>query len=139
MFYGPDAHHTIDTFRVARKGESLDVGDLDGYRTMLHLDDAATAVVAALDVPAGIYNVGEDEPATRAEHLQIIAGLVGRTSLRRTFHHARKLGGSKTELLTRSQRVSSQKFKDASGWRPAYPNVRVGYPAVYAEMERAAA
>ena len=32
---------------------------------MINADDAATAVVAALDVPGGTYDIVDDEPLTR--------------------------------------------------------------------------
>jgi nucleoside-diphosphate-sugar epimerase len=137
-FYGADAHHTQDLFRAAHKGESLEVGELDAYKSMLHLDDAAAAVVAALGLPSGVYNVCEDEPLTRGDHIEVVADLVGRKSLRRTMHRARRLGGSKVGLLARSQRVSNRAFRDATGWAPAYPSIREGYPAVFHDLEPAA-
>jgi nucleoside-diphosphate-sugar epimerase len=86
-----------------------------------------------------VYNVCEDEPLTRRDHIDVVASLVGRTSLRRTMHRARRLGGSKTELLARSQRVSNRSFRDATGWEPSYPSIREGFPAVFADLGRAAA
>jgi 2-alkyl-3-oxoalkanoate reductase len=138
MFYANDAHHTIDLLHWARRGVSMEVGDLEGYKSMIHADDAASAVVAALEVPAGVYNVVEDEPLTRGEHLALTAELVGRKKMRRTLHHMRHLAGSKVEILARSQRVSNGRFREASGWVPRYPDVRVGYPAVLADIEQRA-
>ena len=43
-------------------------GRRDGYLSSITTDDAAAAVVAALDATAGIYNVVDDEPLTRREH-----------------------------------------------------------------------
>ena len=67
QFYSPDSHHTIDQVKFAKRGVVSMPGKADGYWTMLHADDVAPAVVAALDAPAGIYNVAEDEPMTRRE------------------------------------------------------------------------
>jgi nucleoside-diphosphate-sugar epimerase len=133
MFYAPDAHHVIDQVTWARRGVSMEAGDLSGYKAMIHADDAASAVVAALDVPAGIYNVADDEPLTRAEHVALTAELVGRTRLKRVVHRVRHLAGSKVDVLTRSQRVSNQRFRQASGWAPRYPSIREGYPVVFAQ------
>jgi nucleoside-diphosphate-sugar epimerase len=134
MFYAPDSHHTVDLFSMARKGISTEIGELDAYKTTIHADDAASAVVAALGLPGGVFNVGEDEPLTRRDHLEIVAGLVGRKKLRRAAHHARHLAGSKTEMLARSQRVSNRTFREATGWAPRYPSIREGYPEVVAQI-----
>jgi nucleoside-diphosphate-sugar epimerase len=135
MFYAPDAHHVIDQVTWARRGVSMEAGDLAGYKSMVHADDAASAVVAALGVPAGIYNVVEDDPATRREHVDLTAELVGRKHLRRVVHRMRHLAGSKVDVLTRSQRVSNRRFREASGWSPRYPTIRDGFPPVFAEVD----
>jgi hypothetical protein len=36
-------------------------------------------------------------------------------------------------MFTASQRVSNRKFREASGWAPAYPSVREGWAAIGAE------
>ena len=51
---------------MAKLGFGPMIGPADGYRASIHVDDAATAVVAALDAPAGAYNVA-DEPITNGE------------------------------------------------------------------------
>ena len=73
-------------------------------------DDAATAFVAALHAPAGTYNVADTEPPTNAEIDAALATAVGAESLR-----TRK---PQDGPLTRSQRVSSRRLREASGWRP---------------------
>lgn len=135
MFYAPDAHHVTDQVAWARRGVSMEAGALDAYKSMIHADDAAAAVVAALPVPAGIYNVADDEPLTRGEHIALTAQLVGRTKLKRVVHRMRHLAGSKVDVLTRSQRVSNRRFREASGWAPRYPSIRDGFPVVFAEAD----
>ena len=75
-FYGPDSAQTVDMVRMARNHIAPTVGSADGYFPMIQLDDAAAAVVAALDAPAGVYNV-VDEPLTRREQADAVAGAVG--------------------------------------------------------------
>ena len=63
-------------------------------------------MVAALDAPAGIYNVVDDEPLTRRDHFDALAAALGVERAPRSAPAvARKVGGGKTELLARSQRV----------------------------------
>ena len=79
-----ESHHTNDTVRMAAVASSPMPGKADGYWSMIHADDAARAVVAALDAPAGIYNVAEDEPLTRRAAAQLLAEALGKKKLRRT-------------------------------------------------------
>ena len=64
------------------RGISPSLGRRDAYRPTVWLDDAAAAVAAALVVPAGIYNVADSDPPTRAEIDAALAAVVGRGSLR---------------------------------------------------------
>ena len=63
LFLGPDSDLTLGDIEAARTGISPSVGRRDAYRPTLWLDDAATAVAAALGAPAGIYNVADERPA----------------------------------------------------------------------------
>ena len=135
FFYGHDAHHSHDFVRMVRRRLSPTMGGADAYQSSLHLDDAARAVVAALDVPAGVYNVVDDEPVTNREYGDVIADALGTKRPRVLPAALGKMGGSKVELLARSQRVSNKRFKEASGWRPEHPSIREGWPAVIAEMD----
>jgi hypothetical protein len=45
------------------------------------------------------------------------------------------LGGTRTEVLTRSQRISNRRFKDATGWAPQYPSMRQGWPAIVEQVK----
>jgi hypothetical protein len=41
--------------------------------------------------------------------------------------------------MTRSQRVSNRRFREASGWAPRRPSAREGWPEVVAVIERSPA
>lgn len=127
-FYGPGAASTEDQLRLARRGIALLVGTTTAYQPMIWVDDAASAVVAALDrAPSGVYDIVDDEPLRRGELAAVFARAVGRRRLLRPPSWlARLLGGAATELLGRSQRVSNRRFKAATGWTPSVPNARVG-------------
>lgn len=99
---------------AARAGISPSLGPRSAYRPTVWLDDAARAVVAALAVPAGVYNVVDDDPATRGEEDAALAAAVGRAELR----PAVDILTPQAEALGRSQRVSNRRFRDASGWAP---------------------
>jgi nucleoside-diphosphate-sugar epimerase len=134
MFYGPGSSHTEAMVKAARWRIGALLGDKHGYFSMVHVDDAARAVPAALKVPAGTYNVVEDEPVRRVEQMQALAGAVGVRRLVAPPRIVMAAGGSTTRALSRSQRVSNSRFKHESGWAPRYPSVREGWPATVAAM-----
>jgi len=89
-------------------------------------------VVASLRAPAGLYNVGDDEPVTRRAYFAALSGALG---VRPPFiapAALAKVGGPMTAAVTRSQRVSNRAFVDATGWKPAARSVREGWPVVVA-------
>ena len=130
QFYAPDATHTEAIVRLARRGMSLNVGSADGYAPAISCDDAASAVVAALDAPAGVYNVVDDEPMTRRELDAVLASSIGGRKLVRPPEAALRIGGEDAAIFRMSNRVSNARFKDLTGWSPRYPSVREGYAAL---------
>ena len=64
--------------RVDRKRQFPIVGGGTGVWSFIHIEDAATATVAAVEGgPAGVYNVVDDEPAPVSEFLPVLAAAVG--------------------------------------------------------------
>ncbi|MEP7112751.1 MAG: NAD(P)H-binding protein [Ilumatobacteraceae bacterium] len=115
MFMAPDSAHTASLYCAAQRGLFGLVGDLEGYVSFIHMNDAAAAVVAALAVPAGTYNVAEPDPVRRSEHRRALAGAVDRSQLEPIPAPS---GGSGTNILARSHRISSQRLRDVSSWTP---------------------
>jgi nucleoside-diphosphate-sugar epimerase len=101
----------------ARRGRPVGVGSPDGWAHVVHADDVGPAVVAALGVPGGVYNVGA-EPVLRADLVAGLSASVSRPSVGFVGPVVRRLGGVRLEPLTRSLRVSSEHFATRSGWRP---------------------
>ena len=120
LFVGADSALTqADVDRARRKGVSPSVGRRDAYRPTVWIDDAASAVVAALDAPAGTYNVADTGPPTRGEIDAVLAAVVGRRELRVPIEAVPPA----LEPVARSQRVSSRRLREATGWEP---RVRAG-------------
>jgi len=133
-FYGPDSDATLSMIKMARRRVALGAGP-DAYVSSITTDDAASAVVASLRVPAGIYNVGDDEPVTRRDFFAALAGALGVRAPFIAPAGLAKLGGAKAGVLTRSQRVCNRAFVNAAGWKPVHRSVREGWPAVVAALE----
>lgn len=131
LFYGPTARGVDEALRLARWRLSMVAGKAKAYMSSIHTDDVASGVVAALDAPAGLYNVVDDEPVTRREYLDAFSAAFGLRKLRpMPAWLVRLTSGSGAEAVIRSQRVSNRKLRDATGWSPRYPSVREGWPAV---------
>ncbi|MGW4945341.1 NAD-dependent epimerase/dehydratase family protein [Actinoplanes sp. NPDC004185] len=113
MFIGPDSHLSRTNVDNARRGISPSVGRRDAYQPTVWLDDAGSAVAAAVVAPAGTYNVADDDPPTRAEIDAALAAVVGRDGLRPPVDEI----PAELEPLSRSQRVRNRKLREA-GWTP---------------------
>ncbi|MDQ1382007.1 MAG: hypothetical protein QOJ71_2726, partial [Actinomycetota bacterium] len=129
-FSAPHADQSVSLVNWARRGLLLDVGGADIYSPVIDADDAAAAVLRALDAPAGTYDVVDSEPLRRAEQTEALAAAVGRRRLRIP---PKWLAPKNARYLSASQRVSSRAFQDATGWRPLSPSVREGYRKIVRE------
>ena len=137
-FYGADARGTDEFLKAARRHVAPALGPPDGYVSSIHTGDAASAVVAALGAPAGIYNVVDDNPLTRREYVDAFAHAFGFRRLRLIPPTIVKVaGGTAVRALLRSQRVSNAAFRSATGWAPAIPSAAEGWAAVAATRRAA--
>jgi nucleoside-diphosphate-sugar epimerase len=132
LLYGSDDPFAEQVIGSIRKGWAPFVGSRRGYLALVTQDDAARAAVAALSAPAGVYNVVDDDPMTRDALATGIAGLLGVDVPRFLPPWAAYLAGSLGETLARSQRVSNQALRDATGWRPLVPNALEGFRRILA-------
>ena len=130
VFYGPGSDHTEAMLKAARRHVGAVVGKPSAYMSLIHLRDAATAVVAALQVPAGVYNVVDDEPLTKRDAAKAIGAAVGKRPWVLLPGRLATLGGKNANILLRSQRVSNGKLKAASDWAPVYASAWGGWKAV---------
>jgi nucleoside-diphosphate-sugar epimerase len=132
-FYGPDAEQVAASIRFVRRGWAPLPGRADDFISLVSHDDAAAAVVAALDCPPGIYNVIDDEPMRRGDFYGLLAQALHVAAPRIPRRWLAGLMGSVGRLLARSQRISNRKLR-ATGWAPRYSSVREGWPATLREM-----
>ena len=61
-FYGPDSRFLHGGDRPRPHGRAFLPGSPGAYVSSISHDDAASAAAAALYMPAGVYNVVDDEP-----------------------------------------------------------------------------
>lgn len=126
--YGPHTGNPDPAIATARRGICVYVGRPEAYQPLLWDEDAASALVAALDAPAGIYDVVDDEPLTRAELADVLAEVVGRPVRQMPVWFSRGLLRAGAAHMLRSQRVSNAAYIAATGWHPTVTSAREGFP-----------
>ena len=138
-FYGPRTSLSKDgpMVQAVRKRMLPIVAGGTGLWSFLHIEDAASATLAALEGKAGIYNIADDEPALVRDWISMLAELVG---AKPPFHVpawiARMLIGDHGVAMMRDNRgISNGKAKRELGWSARYPNWRDGFASEFAEHE----
>jgi nucleoside-diphosphate-sugar epimerase len=127
-FYGPGAWD--DQLALVRKRMVPIVGGGTGYFSWVHIDDAASATVLAVEQRAqGVFNIVDDEPAPVSEWLPYLAAQVGAKSpLRVPSWLARLLAGEMASgIMTQARGFSNAKAKRQLGWDLRYPSWRLGF------------
>ena len=126
--YGPGA--TDDQAELVRKRRFPLVGGGTGYFSWVHLDDAASATVLALEhKAAGVFNIVDDEPAPASEWLPYLAACAGaKRPMRVPKWLARLLAGEMAVIMmTEGRGFCNAKAKRELGWEPRYPSWREGF------------
>lgn len=136
-FYGPDAMQVRTYINGLRAGWAGLPGGPDRFFSSVCHDDAASAVVAALTAPPGVYIVADDEPVTRAVYFGSLAEELGLKPPRFLPDWTTPLFGSVGKAMARSLRLSNRKLKQETRWTPRFPSVREGWPAMLAQMKEA--
>ena len=119
-----------DVGRQVRKRRYPVIGHGEGTYSFIHIDDAASATVAALErARPGVYNVVDDEPATAAEWMPVYAEALGaKRPLRVPAFVARLIAGRALVEWPLSLRgASNEKINEEFGWRPQYESWRRGF------------
>jgi nucleoside-diphosphate-sugar epimerase len=131
QLYGPGTYYTRDGDfgRRARRRLLPVVGDGGGVFSFLHVEDAASAAVAALSRGAGVYNVADDEPAAYRDWLPVFCDAVGAPKPMRVPVWLGKLAGGSFAVanLLYGRGASNAKAKAELGWTPSRPSWRTGF------------
>lgn len=128
--YGPGA--TDDQVELIRKRQFPLVGDGAGHSSWVHLDDAASATVLAIERKVtGVFNIVDDDPAPASEWLPYLAECAGaKRPMRVPVWLARLLAGQAAVLMmTEGRAFSNAKAKHELGWQLRYPSWREGFKA----------
>jgi len=131
FFYGPGTYYAPDgsiAEQVRRRRFPI-VGKGEGITSYVHLRDAASATVAALERGRGIYNIVDDDPAPAREWLPVYAKAIGAGRPLRIPAWVARLaaGGLVATMASRLRGASNAKAKAELGWQPSIPTWREGF------------
>ena len=125
--YGPGRHYLLDALR---RGDTTFAGSGDFRINYLHRDDAASAILAALDAPrhltGGVYNVTDGNPARKSDIANHLADCLGLAHpefdpATLTGRAARRGAGSPDRVIL------SDKIARDLDWAPQFLDFRSGY------------
>jgi nucleoside-diphosphate-sugar epimerase len=133
-FYGPGTSVSLDPeaamAKPVRRRQFPLIGNGAGVWSFVHIEDAASATVAAVERgPGGIYHVVDDEPAPVREWLPALAAALGaKPPLRLPRWLGRLLAGeAATVMMTEVRGADNAKAKRELGWQLRYPSWRLGF------------
>jgi nucleoside-diphosphate-sugar epimerase len=114
LFYGPDTWYTPGGL-MAQGGGLAANGDIT---SLVHVDDAAEAAVAALSWPTGAVNVCDDEPAAGHEWVPVFCRSVGAP-----------VPATSTDRADWARGADNHYARKHLGWTPSHLSWRDGFTA----------
>jgi nucleoside-diphosphate-sugar epimerase len=125
--YGPGTWYDPDGGTIAeavRAGKMPLIGDGAAMLSFTHVEDAASAAVAALDAPPGIYNAVDDEPVRARDWLpQYARSLRGPEPARISVEEGlERAGWIAVHRMTDQRGASNARARERLGWEPLHPS-----------------
>lgn len=114
LLYGPGTWYSksgpfADAVRQAKRPAGK------GFSSFIHVEDAARAAMRAIEWPAGVFNIVDDEPAAGAEWLPLFSAAIGAPPPPMGEHEGYEQG------------ASNLKVRQELGWKPLHPTWREGF------------
>lgn len=130
--YGPGTGFAAggEIVEMVRKRAFPIIGDGGGVWSFIHVEDAASATIAAmLQGSPGVYNIADDEPAPVRVWLPELAHAVGAKPPRHVPVWLGRLivGEVGVSLMTQIRGASNAKAKRELAWQPRYATWRQGF------------
>ena len=137
-FYGPGVPSTDSAVRQMRAGRLFAPAG-EGVLSFIHVDDAVTATIAALEhpTPGPVYNVCDDQPMSIEEFMRAAAEAFGARPPRRLPRWLVRLAAPVPAVLV-SWGIAMSNARAAAelGWRPRYRTPADGLRQTAAAMSR---
>ena len=103
--------------RALRRGWLLLDGPPEARVPTIETTDAASAAVAALTAPAGVYDVTDGAPRAQRELADAIAAAAGRD-----LHPLNDGSRGHGQLFGCARPADGAEFRAVTGWRPRFPD-----------------
>ena len=136
LLYGPEVPATLALARRLRRRRVFVPRGATGVASFIHADDAATAILAALEAsaPGLVYNVVDDQPVRIVDYLALAAEALGVPPPRSAPVWLVRLAAPLLALgaFTRLA-LSNARARAELGWAPAFPTLREGIAQVVHE------
>ena len=120
--YGP-GRSALDRVR-AGKAHRIDMPGQIFSR--IHVDDIVGALLASFDAPPGVYNIGDDRPASHNAVTEHACRLLGVAAPPLQTMDEAGLSPMARGFYAENRRVANGKARRVLGWRPRYPDFRAG-------------
>jgi nucleoside-diphosphate-sugar epimerase len=134
MFYSPENPSTIKMVEMVRKRRLPMIRGDKGQLPLIHLDDAVSATVAALDrAPAGsAYDIVDDQPVSMSEIAEAISKYSGSPKpFSVPAWLPRLIAPYMTRLMSMRMPLSNARAKAELGWTPKFPSMRDGLSQMF--------
>jgi len=130
LFYGADVPSSAALAGQLRQRKVFTPRGADGVVSLIHIEDAVAATVAAVEhpSPSAVYNIVDDQPLALVEYLVQAAAAAGAPLPRAVPGWILRLAapliaaGAFANLA-----LSNAKARRELGWGPAYPTAREGF------------
>jgi nucleoside-diphosphate-sugar epimerase len=120
--YGPGR----SAIERVRAGTAHRIDVLGQVFSRIHVDDLAAGVIAALDAPAGAYNLADDWPASQNAVIEEACRLLGVESPPLQSLDEAGLSPQARAFYAENRRVANGKAKRMLGWQPRFADYRAG-------------
>ena len=134
LFYGLETPSTVAMIEMIRKRRLPIVRGDTGQLPVIHIDDAVSATIRALDVaPAGaVYDIVDDRAVSMTEIVEAIAEFTGSAPpLKVPAWLPRLVAPYMSRVTSIRLPLSNQAAKAELGWRPKYPTMRDGLAEMF--------
>ena len=122
FFYGPKTWYNPDSAVAehVRQQKYPVVGSGQGVWSWIRIDDAALATVEALTIPAGVYNIVDDDPSPMSRWLPEFAAWVGAPAPKRVAESLARVAAGEDAVYyaTKLSGASNAKAKGTFGFKP---------------------
>jgi nucleoside-diphosphate-sugar epimerase len=138
-FHSADSGHTRLFGQQLAAGKLPIVGKGDAVWSFVHVDDAASAFVAAAEAGrSGLWHVTDDRPVVSGEYLRGFAERIGTAAPRRVPAWLARIVAGKmaVNFMTASTRTSNARFRRDFNWKPRFLSYREALDQIAGEWRR---